>query len=224
MPARLRSVRQPIRSRLVQCPMTDKLDLASALAALADAFDESVDICTSLDSRAGDGDLGVTVAKIAQAIRSSLGDVALAPADRLKAVGVAIAKAAPSTFGTLIATGFLRASPAVAGDISGQVAVVAALRAAQDGIAARGKSELGQRTLLDALMPATDALAAAPNLGDGLRAAAAAAEGGAERTALMEPVHGRAGWIADRARGNPDAGAVAIAWAFRGVASRCAPS
>jgi len=199
-------------------------DCRTALAALADALDEAVDRCTELDSLAGDGDLGLTVAKIATAIRSTLDGEDVAVADQLKAVGLAVAKAAPSTFGTLTATGFLRAAAAVDSAAPAQTTVVTGLRAAQEGIAARGKSDVGQRTLLDALIPATDALGAAGDLASGLRAAAAAAQEGAERTAAMEPIHGRAGWIADRARGNPDAGAVAVALAFRGCAERLAPA
>jgi dihydroxyacetone kinase-like protein len=190
------------------------------LIALADALDGAVDECTHLDAVAGDGDLGLTLGKIAEAIRSSLVDEEVVPSDHLKAVGLAVAKAAPSTFGTLVATGFLRAAPAVQQADSNQAAIAAALRAAEEGIAARGKAERGQRTALDALGPAADAFAAAPDLASAWRAAAAAATEGAAATAQMQPIHGRAGWIAERARGNPDAGATAIAIAISGVATR----
>jgi dihydroxyacetone kinase-like protein len=190
------------------------------LIALADALDGAVDECTHLDAVAGDGDLGLTLGKIAEAIRSSLVDGEVVPSDHLKAVGLAVAKAAPSTFGTLVATGFLRAAPAVQQADSDQAAIAAALRAAEEGIAARGKAERGQRTALDALGPAADAFADAPDLASAWRAAAVAATEGAAATAQMQPIHGRAGWIAERARGNPDAGATAIAIAISGVAAR----
>ena len=191
---------------------------AEGLAALADALDASTDECTRLDAAAGDGDLGITLGKVAEAIRASMPDGDVAPADHLKVIGLAVAKAAPSTFGTLVATGFLRAAPAVQDAPSTQVAIAAALKAAEEGIAARGKATRGQRTALDALGPAADAFAAAPDLAQAWQAAAAAATAGAEATAAMDPVHGRAGWIAERAKGNPDAGATAVALAFAGTA------
>jgi len=190
------------------------------LLALASALDGAVDECTHLDAVAGDGDLGLTLGKIAEAIRSSLVDEEAVPSDHLKAVGLAIAKAAPSTFGTLVATGFLRAAPAVQQADSEQAAIAAALKAAEEGIAARGKAERGQRTALDALGPAADAFADAPDLASAWQAAAAAAVAGAAATAQMQPIHGRAGWIAERARGNPDAGATAVALAISGVAAQ----
>ena len=201
------------------------MSYTEGLAALADALDAASDECTRLDAAAGDGDLGLTLGKVAEAIRSSLpsgdspsGDVI--PADHLKVIGLAVAKAAPSTFGTLVATGFLRAAPAVQDATSPQQAIAAALKAAEDGIAARGKAQRGQRTALDALGPAADAFAAAPNLEQAWQDAAAAATAGAAATASMDPVHGRAGWIAERAKGNPDAGATAVALAFSGVVER----
>lgn len=190
------------------------------LNALADALDAATDECTHLDALAGDGDLGLTLGKIAEAIRSSIPDGDVNPAEHMKVIGLAIAKAAPSTFGTLVATGFLRAGPAITAEQSPQQAIAAALKAAEEGIAARGKAERGQRTALDALGPAADAFAQAPDLNEAWQQAAAAAVAGAEATAAMEPIHGRAGWIAERAKGNPDAGATAVALAFSGVAAR----
>lgn len=190
------------------------------LLALADALEDAVDECTRLDAIAGDGDLGVTLGKISEAIRASISEEVVTPSDHLKVIGLAVAKAAPSTFGTLVATGFLRAAPAVQNMSSPQDAIAAALHAAEEGIASRGKAERGQRTALDALGPAADAFAAAPDLPTAWHAAAEAAKNGAAATAEMEPIHGRAGWIAERARGNQDAGATAVALVFSGVTAR----
>lgn len=196
------------------------MSYSDGLAALADALDAASDECTRLDAAAGDGDLGLTLGKVAEAIRSSMPEADVEPGDHLKVIGLAVAKAAPSTFGTLVATGFLRAAPAVQGADSTQQAIAAALKAAEEGIAARGKAQRGQRTALDALGPAADAFAAAPDLEQAWQDAAAAATAGAAATASMDPVHGRAGWIAERAKGNPDAGATAVALAFTGVVER----
>lgn len=196
------------------------MSYTDGLTALADALDAASDECTRLDAAAGDGDLGLTLGKVADAIRSSLPSGDVVPAEHLKVIGLAVAKAAPSTFGTLVATGFLRAAPAVQDATSPQQAIAAALKAAEEGIAARGKAQRGQRTALDALGPAADAFAAAPNLEQAWQDAAAAAAAGAAATTQMDPVHGRAGWIAERAKGNPDAGATAVALAFTGVVER----
>jgi dihydroxyacetone kinase len=83
-------------------------------------------------------------------------------------------------------------------------------------VAERGRASAGERTVLDAMRPAADAASAAAGEGatalETLQRASGAARAGANATAEMEPRHGRAGWIPERARGRPDAGAVA--WAL----------
>ena len=91
------------------------------------------------------------------------------------------------------------------------------LSAAFEGIAARGKAQLGERTLLDALYPAVEALQLEHDVRAGLSAAALASRSGASATALMSPKHGRAGWIGERAKGFEDAGATVIAVAFESL-------
>ena len=136
----------------------------------------------------------------------------------LMLVGREIAKFAPSTFGTLFATGFIRAAAAVT-DADGFTNTQLAVTAAYEGIAARGKAQLGERTLLDSLHPASEALKSASDLKSGLNAAAIAARAGATATAAMAPKHGRAGWIGERAQGNEDAGANVIAAVFEAFKS-----
>ena len=90
------------------------------------------------------------------------------------------------------------------------------------GIQQRGKANLGDKTLLDALAPAVDALQAAAANGRDLPTAfadaAAAAAAGAAATSAMRARVGRAGWLADRSEGHPDAGATLIALLFESVA------
>ncbi len=80
-------------------------------------------------------------------------------------------------------------------------------------------NDQGERTLLDALHPAIEALKSFTTLEIGLTAAAKAARAGAKATAAMAPKHGRAGWIGDRASGNEDAGATVIAVVFESLVS-----
>lgn len=99
----------------------------------------------------------------------------------------------------------------------------ALLEAAIGGIRKRGKSDMGQKTILDSLHPALAALQAGLAAGkpeeDVLRGAAAAAADGAERTRQMESTVGRARWFAERSRGELDPGAVSGAIIVRTVVS-----
>ena len=181
-----------------------------ALEKLAAGLEAHSEEFTQLDSEAGDGDLGLTAGKIAGGIRLAIAE----PGDSVKQLvlnlGKEISKAAPSTFGTLFASGFLAAGLAVSDDDEPLAQLQAGLNSALEKIAQRGKSEEGQRTLLDALGPAARAAAAASDVASALAQAALAAGEGVEATKAMTPQHGRAGWIGERAKGIADAGATVI--------------
>jgi dihydroxyacetone kinase-like protein len=191
---------------------------SEAIEAVASALENNSQKFQQLDSVAGDGDLGITAGNIAKGLRLA----AVAATGDLKTdlmlIGREIAKSAPSTFGTLFATGFIRAS-AVMTDGDSFTNVKLGVAAAFEGIAARGKAALGERTLLDALHPASEALKGASDLKSGLNAAASAARAGVTATASMAPKHGRAGWIGERAKGNEDAGATVVAVVFEALKS-----
>jgi dihydroxyacetone kinase-like protein len=193
--------------------------LTDTLAAIAGDVLAVADQLNRLDSVAGDGDLGVTMSAGANALRAALPEVAdQDTAAVLTRCGAELARKAPSTAGTLLATGFLRAGRAARDVVEGErdVAQVARLlAAAQQGIEERGKAAVGDRTLLDALAPAVAALRAADAEGLALpvalaRAATAAGEGAVATKDLRARV-GRAGWLADRALGHEDAGARLVA-------------
>jgi dihydroxyacetone kinase len=191
---------------------------SEAIEAVASALENNSKKFQELDSVAGDGDLGITAGNIAKGMRLA----AIAATGDLKSdlmlIGREIAKSAPSTFGTLFATGFIRAS-AVITDGDSFTNVKLGVAAAFEGISARGKAALGERTLLDALHPASEALKGASDLKSGLNAAASAARAGVTATASMTPKHGRAGWIGERAKGNEDAGATVVAVVFEALKS-----
>jgi phosphoenolpyruvate---glycerone phosphotransferase subunit DhaL len=192
-------------------------DLSAALEKVALALEVNSKKFEDLDAAAGDADLGITARKIAEGIRSAntllSGDL---KAD-LMLVGKEISKFASSTFGTLFATGFIRASAAVSAENDALTNLQKSLQAAFDGISARGKAGIGERTLLDALHPAIQALNSATDLKSGLAQAAIAARAGATATATMMPKHGRAGWIGERAKGIEDAGANVVAAVFEAL-------
>ncbi len=148
----------------------------------------------------------------------------------LRRCGTELARKAPSTSGTLIATACLRAGGAAASAASpGESAASVAARLVDAGLAGiqqRGKAQIGDKTMLDALDPAATALreaaAQAASLPAALASAAAAARSGAEATRGLRARVGRAGWLADRSEGNVDAGAHLVALIFDSAARHTA--
>ncbi len=199
--------------------------LVNALSAAADAVEGSAAELNRLDGYAGDGDLGITMTQAAQALREVLAaSEEQGVAQLLSSCGAAIARSAPSTSGTLVATGFLRAAKALAEPPDNAVeALVRAFAAATEGIQARGKAAVGDRTLVDILDAVSNSLALslAAGLGthEALDQAARAASASAEATAEMEPKAGRASWVPERAKGHPDAGCEMLAIALGAVAA-----
>ncbi len=106
-------------------------------------------------------------------------------------------------------------------DAIGSQEVVAMLRAGIEGIKQRGQSDVGDKTLLDALVPATDVLeerlAAGDDPGEALARAAEAARAAADATSTMLAKRGRASYTGERSIGSPDAGAVGVAVMFEQV-------
>jgi phosphoenolpyruvate---glycerone phosphotransferase subunit DhaL len=200
------------------------LALTAAVGALAGSTTE----LNRLDGYAGDGDMGITMGEVARALGEVLdADYQVATGQLLQSCGATVARRAPSTSGTLIATGFLRAAKAV-GDVAegprSDVEVVdRAFRAALDGIQARGKASVGDRTLVDGLDAVCTSLHESAAIGrvlpEGLQLAAHAAEGAAEATVSMSPRVGRASWVPDRAIGHADAGCTMLAIVMRAAAT-----
>lgn len=91
------------------------------------------------------------------------------------------------------------------------------LLAGLDGVKQRGKSDVGDKTMVDALQPAVEAFIASDNLSEGWRQSAIHARQGAESTADLVAKHGRAKFIGERARGHQDAGATTIALMFEAI-------
>jgi dihydroxyacetone kinase-like protein len=208
--------------------MASQTTLTGAIAAAADAVIAEAETLNRLDGVAGDGDLGVTTTAAANALKAIVPDLAAQDlATALKRCGSEIARKAPSTCGTLIATGFLRAGRAAgetafAGAVNDTARAAVLLAAAQQGIQERGKAAPGEKSLLDALAPAVDTLreggAAGEPLPPAFRRAANAAAAGAAATKEMRAKVGRAGWLADRSQGSEDAGAHLIALLFAAAA------
>ncbi len=194
--------------------------LAAVVRAIAERVLGEAAELNRLDAVAGDGDLGVTMSTAAKAIIAIAPELGAEPPDAaLRELGMTVARRAPSTAGTLLGTALLAMGRVLPKADEQVVAAVARrLSAAQDAIEARGGAHVGEKTLLDALAPAAvaldDAAGAGRPLADALEAATVAARGGAEATCRMRAQVGRAGWLADRSEGSPDAGAVLVAVMF----------
>ena len=203
-------------------------DFLRLLTAVATELPEHRDELNRLDGVAGDGDLGLTVTTACRALLELAPSIeALTEAAAIRACGMEIAKKAPSTGGTLIAFAFMGAAKAaVDPGASGLERAAAYLEAAAATIAQRGQVAAGDRTMLDALQPAADALRAAAGSGAAPDAAAgdaaSAADEGAASTATMAAKVGRAGWLAERAAGHEDAGARLMAMAITAAAQTLA--
>jgi len=186
-------------------------DPALAVAASLEAAEEEL---TALDAAAGDGDLGISLVRGAQALRALPEGVWMDAPTALAALAGAMRRAIGGSSGPFYAAGLLRAARALPTEpLAPDWAV--ALAVAVEAIAELGGARPGDRTMLDALLPAAEAMAAALDAGrtgrDALLAAAAAAERGAAATAAMRPRLGRASYLGDRAIGTQDAGAAAVA-------------
>jgi dihydroxyacetone kinase phosphoprotein-dependent L subunit len=179
------------------------------------AVDNETYFC-ELDAVVGDGDFGYSLARGFEIVLSDFDELEYDDAGGLlKKTALVLTKRIGGTSGPIWGTAFLRAGAALSGnpDPSG-ADVVAALRASIDGIKQRGNTDLGDKTLLDALVPAVDALEQALQEGaaaEALPRAAAKARESAEATKGMLAQRGRASYTGERSRDSADAGAIGIA-------------
>ena len=179
---------------------------------MAAAMEENRRYLTKLDSEIGDGDHGNNMNRGFQTVLERLESADPAtPADVLKAVSMALISKVGGAAGPLYGTAFLRASTALSDkeDISAEDAA-AAIEAALGGIKQRGKAEVGDKTIVDALEPAVEAAKEAAGEGSVaavFRSAAGAAKEGAESTVPLTARRGRASYLGARAAGHQDPGA-----------------
>ena len=187
----------------------DTLDVVREMAA---AMEENRRYLTKLDSEIGDGDHGNNMHRGFQAALERLdGADPSTPAEALKGVSMALVSKVGGAAGPLYGTAFLRASSALQekDEVSAEDAAQA-LEAALGGIKQRGKAEVGDKTIVDALEPAVEAAKEAASNGsvaEVFRAAAEAAREGAQSTVPLTARKGRASYLGERAKGHQDPGA-----------------
>jgi dihydroxyacetone kinase-like protein len=183
------------------------------IEATAATIHEQREYLTQLDAAIGDADHGANldrgfagvVGKLPSLADKDIGTI-------LKTVGTTLVSTVGGASGPLYGTAFLRAGAATANrNELGPDDVIAALEAALEGVLARGKAQRGEKTMVDAIGPALDALKAAHAAGDDFIAAArkavAAAENGMQATTPMLATKGRASYLGGRSIGHQDPGA-----------------
>jgi dihydroxyacetone kinase-like protein len=199
--------------------VADGLD-ARAFEAWIREFARSVaehrDELTALDSAIGDADHGTNMDRGMSAAVAALEVTPPAdPAALLKQVGMTLISKVGGASGPLYGTLFLRMAGALGTGPTDDQSFARALRAGLDGVVARGKAEPGDKTMLDALVPACDALdaalAAGQPLDQALPAAAAAAREGRDATVPLVARKGRASYLGERSAGHQDPGATSTA-------------
>ena len=194
-------------------------DITAMLLAVADTMDANRDALCALDGEIGDADHGIAMAGGFGAVREALTAMdGGAPTDVLNTAAKAFLNAVGASSGPLYATAFMRAAASVKGknilDLSDAAGLVAAMA---EGIAHRGKANLGDKTMLDAWQPAA-AAASGASIVEVFTRAADAADAGAEATAEMEAKLGRAARLGARSIGHKDPGAASAALMLRAMA------
>jgi dihydroxyacetone kinase-like protein len=171
------------------------------------------DELTQLDSPIGDADHGVNLDRGFTAVLGKLPTVADKDIGTiLKTTGMTLVSTVGGASGPLYGTAFIRAGMALADRYElTEGEVVAALEAALEGIIARGKANLGDKTMVDAIKPGIDALKEAMASGDdfvtAVHKAVAATEAGMKATIPMLALKGRASYLGERSIGHQDPGA-----------------
>ncbi|NML34571.1 dihydroxyacetone kinase subunit DhaK [Paraburkholderia antibiotica] len=197
--------------------------LRRAIEAVCACLLQAEPTLTEMDQRVGDGDLGISLARGARAVQQELDAYAAEtmPGTVLRSISATLRRVVGGTSGPLYAVMLLRAATALEQseelEKSGGIAArqwSTAFSAGVDALMELGGASPGDRTMVDALKPAADALQSALANGAAtdaaLQAAVDAATDGASRTASMHPRRGRSSYVGDRALGHADPGAHAV--------------
>ncbi|CAM3976027.1 dihydroxyacetone kinase subunit DhaL [Kibdelosporangium persicum] len=199
----------------------DAAGVVAALRSAAEVVEAHRDELVTLDREIGDGDHGENLKRGFTAVLSKLDNAGDTPGAVLKVVASTLISTVGGAAGPLYGTAFLRAAAKLGTEPELTASsVVDALAAALEGVVARGKAEVGDKTMVDALTPAVAAArdAAGSSVAEVLRAAADAAGKGAEDTVPLVARKGRASYLGERSAGHMDPGARSTALLLRAFA------
>ena len=171
----------------------------------------------ALDTAIGDGDHGTNMNRgMTKAMEKLDGTEQADPGAVLKSVAMTLVSSVGGAAGPLYGTLFLQIGGALAGQAEVDLpSYAAAWRKGLEGVQARGKAEPGDKTMVDALIPAIGALEASSDLSSGLRAAEQAAEEGMNATTPMIARKGRASYLGERSKDHQDPGATSTYYLFK---------
>lgn len=190
--------------------------VTEVLVAMGCRMEEEKEFLTDLDNAIADGDHGINMARGFSAVLQKL--PALAGQDIgsiLKTAGMTLVSAVGGSAGPLYGTAFLKSGMAMTGKQEMNLNdLLTCLKESVDGVMARGKATRGEKTMLDAMIPAYEAMKQAQESGadakEALKAAVAAAREGVEYTKTIAATKGRASYIGERSIGHQDPGATSF--------------
>ena len=186
--------------------MLDRAAREKLVRGLANVVIEHADELTSLDQAIGDGDHGLNMKRGFEAVLATLPGLAdKALPEMLKAIGMTLVMKVGGASGPLVGTFFMELGKALP-EQPARADLVAATDKAIDAVKARGRSEAGQKTLLDVLVPVQIILAG----GGDAKAIAAEAARAADRTIPMLAIRGRASFLGERSIGHMDPGSRSV--------------
>jgi len=194
-------------------------ELAAMIEAVAQRISTEREALNRLDAALGDGDHGISVSA---AFTAAVEDIAALDQPSASDVWLAAAKAVMNRMGgasgAIFGSFFLKGVAPLRGkDNLSKSDMEAVLEAGLQGVKARGKAKVGDKTMVDALAPAVMAFARAEDFTEGWRSAAKAARIGADSTQKLTARHGRAKYLGERAIGHIDPGATTVAIFFEAI-------
>ncbi|HFC08931.1 MAG TPA: dihydroxyacetone kinase subunit L [Chloroflexi bacterium] len=204
--------------------MVTKADVLNWLKHYAHVIDEQKEYLTQLDAAIGDADHGINMQRGFEAVMAQLPTVEDKDIGTiLKKVGMVLVSTVGGAGGPLYGTLFMRMGMAVGNkDALSPEDVVKMFQAALEGVKQRGKAEPGDKTMVDALTPAVEALQKAVEAGEDLHTAlekaTAAAEEGMKATIPLVARRGRASYLGERSAGHQDPGATSSYLLFKSAA------
>jgi phosphoenolpyruvate---glycerone phosphotransferase subunit DhaL len=190
----------------------------------ADEMAEHRQELVRLDTAIGDGDHGTNMNRgMQKALEKLQASEQADPGAVLKTVAMTLISSVGGAAGPLYGTLLLQMSTTLAGTPEVDLPeFIAAWRSGLAGVKARGKADLGDKTMIDALTPAIEAMEQAADLSTGLRAATEAAEQGMNATTPLVARKGRASYLGDRSAGHQDPGATSTYYLFKSAAETLA--
>lgn len=200
-------------------------DLRAWLEALQQVYAENKQVLTDLDAAIGDADHGINMDRGFTAVKAELrAKDPMDPHSMLQLVATVLIRTVGGAAGPLYGTFFLRASGAVEGKTELDAADVLALfQAGVEGVQQRGKAAIGDKTMIDALLPAVTAMRKSfeegAGIADMLATGALAAEAGMQATIPMQARKGRASYLGERSIGHQDPGATSACLMLKTAAS-----